>query len=121
MTQARVIKALQNGPLTSHEVANLTGMPQATVISTAKKLRHKGELTTELVKVGKYWVAQYTLSDHLIVAKKPDEGRCLLNPFDIRNAKGIFTDSEYKIMNAQARRHMNNVNLLKGISNNQRI
>jgi len=54
MTQERVIKALQNGPLTSHEVANLTGMPQATVLSAAKKLRSQGILTTNKVKVGKF-------------------------------------------------------------------
>ena len=75
MTQAKVIKALQNGPLTSHEVANLTGMPQATVLSTSKKLRHQGKLTTEIVKVGRHWVAQYTLADQLIEAKKPEEKR----------------------------------------------
>jgi len=106
MTQAQVIKALQNGPLTSHEVANLTGMPQATVLSTAKKLRHKGDLTTEIVKVGSHWVAQYTLNDSLIENKKKDDEdtRCKLNPFDIRNAKGIFTPAEYRVMNAQAKR-----------------
>lgn len=106
MTQAKVIKALQNGPLTSHEVANLTGMPQATVLSTAKKLRHKGDLTTEIVKVGRHWVAQYTLNDSLIEHKKKDDEdtRCKLNPFDIRNAKGIFTPAEYRVMNAQAKR-----------------
>ena len=102
MTQAAVIKALQNGPLTSHEVANLTGMPQATVLSTAKKMRYKGDLVTEQVKSGRYWMAQYTLAEHLIEAKsKPPVDK--LNPFDIRNAKGIFTASEYRIMNAQAR------------------
>ena len=104
MTQAKVIKALQNGPLTSHEVANLTGMPQATVLSTAKKLRHQGKLTTEIVKVGRHWVAQYTLIEDLIESKPKEEARCLLNPFDIRNAKGIFTPAEYRVMNAQAKR-----------------
>lgn len=103
MTQARVIKALQNGPLTSHDVANLTGMPQATVLSTCKKLRYQGVLTTEKVKVGRFWVAQYTLVDQK-PAKPEEEKRCLLNPFDIRNAKGIFTPAEYRVMNAQARR-----------------
>jgi predicted transcriptional regulator len=107
MTQAKLIKALQNGSLTSREVANLTGMPQATVLSTAKKLRYQGKLTTELVKSGKHWVAQYTLADQLIEAKKPEEKRCLLNPFDIRNAKGIFTPTEYRVMAAQARRLYN--------------
>jgi hypothetical protein len=27
-----------------------------------------------------------------------------LNPFDIRNAQGIFTKAEYAVMNSQARR-----------------
>ena len=125
MTQAKVIKALQNGPLTSHEVANLTGMPQATVLSTAKKLRNQGKLTTEIVKVGKHWVAQYTLDDDLLEykpAKHDEETRCLLNPFDIRNAKGIFTPAEYRVMNAQARRLFNgNPNFTKEITNNQFI
>lgn len=122
MTQAQVIKALQNGSLTSREVANLTGMPQATVLSTAKKLRYQGKLTTELVKSGKHWVAQYTLSEALVEAKKTKEDRCLLNPFDIRNAKGIFTPAEYRVMNAQARRLFNgNPNFTKEITNNQFI
>jgi predicted transcriptional regulator len=122
MTQAQIIKALQNGPLTSREISNLTGMPQATVLSTAKKLRYQGKLATELVKSGKHWVAQYTLSEALVVAKKPKEDRCLLNPFDIRNAKGIFTPAEYRVMNAQARRLFNgNPNFTKEITNNQFI
>jgi len=58
MTQAMIIKALQNGPLTSQEVCDLTGMPKSSVLSTAKKLRYKGELTTEEVKVGRYRVAR---------------------------------------------------------------
>ena len=122
MTQAKVIKALQNGPLTSHEVANLTGMPQATVLSTAKKLRHQGKLTTEIVKVGRHWVAQYTLIEDLIESKPKEETRCLLNPFDIRNAKGIFSPAEYRVMNAQARRLFNgNPHFTKEITNNQFI
>lgn len=122
MTQAKVIKALQNGPLTSHEVANLTGMPQATVLSTAKKLRHQGKLTTEIIKVGRHWVAQYTLDESLIEYKKDEETRCKLNPFDIRNAKGIFSPAEYRVMNAQARRLYNgNPHFTKEITNNQRI
>jgi len=108
MTQERLIKALQNGPLTSSEIADLTGMTKATVLSTAKKLRYKGELTTEIVKVGRHNLAKYTLADHMIEKRvKPtvdETGRCLLNPFDIRNAKGIFTKAEYAVMNAQARR-----------------
>jgi len=38
----------------------------------------------------------------MIEAEKVEEPRDLLNPFDIRNAKGIFTKSEYANMNAQA-------------------
>ena len=121
MTQARLIKALQNGPLTSREVANLTGMPQSTVLSTAKKLRYQGKLTTKQVKDGKYWVAMYTLDESLIESKPKtnDENRCLLNPFDIRNAVGIFTPAEYKLMNAQARRIYSPSS--KEITNNQYI
>jgi len=122
MTQAQVIKALQNGSLTSHEVANLTGMPQATVLSTAKKLRYQGKLNTEIVKVGKSWVAKYTLNDDLIEHKKDEETRCKLNPFDIRNAKGIFTPTEYRVMAAQARRlYGGNPYFTSGITNNQKI
>jgi predicted transcriptional regulator len=125
MTQARIIKALQNGSLTSHELANLTGMPQATVLSTAKKLRHQGKLTTEIVKVGKSWVAKYTLHDDLIEykpKKDDEETRCKLNPFDIRNAKGIFTPTEYRVMAAQARRlYVGNPYFTSGITNNQKI
>jgi hypothetical protein len=102
MTQAMIIKALQNGPLTSQELCDLTGMPKSSVLSTAKKLRYKGELTTEEVKVGRYRVARYTLADHLIESRPKEETRCLLNPFDIRNAKGIFTKAEYASMNNQA-------------------
>ena len=102
MSQALVINALQNGPLTSTEVANLTGMSKETVLSTAKKLRYKGELTTKQVKFGRYWVAEYTLTS-LSTEKKHNEPVDKLSPFDIRNAKGIFTPSEYRIMNAQAR------------------
>ena len=123
MTQAMIIKALQNGPLTSQEVCDLTGMPKSSVLSTAKKLRYKGELTTEEVKVGRYRVAKYTLEPHMIEAQKVvnDEPRCLLNPFDIRNAKGIFSKSEYAVMNAQAKRLLGRPKPAKEITNNQFI
>jgi DNA-binding MarR family transcriptional regulator len=123
MTQAMIIKALQNGPLTSQEVCDLTGMPKSSVLSTAKKLRYKGELTTEEVKVGRYRVARYTLEPHMIEAQKVvnDEPRCLLNPFDIRNAKGIFSKSEYAVMNAQAKRLLGRPKPVKEITNNQFI
>ncbi len=120
MTQEAIIKALQNGPLTSQEVCNLTGMPKSSVLSTAKKLRYKGDLTTEEVLVGRYRVAKYTLADHLIENRPKDETRCLLNPFDIRNAKGIFSKSEYAVMNAQAKRLLGRP-VKKEITNNQFI
>ena len=123
MTQAMIIKALQNGPLTSQEVCDLTGMPKSSVLSTAKKLRYKGELTTEEVKVGRYRVARYTFEPHMIEAQKVvnDEPRCLLNPFDIRNAKGIFSKSEYAVMNAQAKRLLGRPKPAIEITNNQFI
>ena len=120
MTQEAIIKALQNGPLTSAEVCDLTGMPKSSVLSTAKKLRYKGELTTEEVKVGRFWLVKYTLADHMI-ENKPKEDRCLLNPFDLRNAKGIFSKSEYAVMNAQAKRLLGRPRPVKEITNNQFI
>lgn len=120
MTQEAIIKALQNGPLTSAELCDLTGMPKSSVLSTAKKLRYKGELTTEEVKVGRYWMAKYTLADHMI-ERKFKEDRCLLNPFDIRNAQGIFTKAEYAVMNSQAKRLLGSPKPKKEITNNQFI
>jgi biotin operon repressor len=120
MTQASLIKALQNGPLTSREVVDATGMSQAAVLSTAKKLRYQGKLTTEQVKVGRYWVAKFTLDDSLIQDSPKYEDRCLLNPFDIRNAKGIFTKAEYAVMNSQAKRLLGRSEK-KEITNNQFI
>jgi DNA-binding Lrp family transcriptional regulator len=107
MTQAQVIRALQNGPMNSHQLADATGMSKQTVLSTCKKLRYQGKLTTEQVKVGRFWLAKYTLSEDMIEnrpKKDDEETRCKLNPFDIRNAKGIFTPTEYRVMAAQARR-----------------
>lgn len=99
MTQEAFIKALQEGPLTSHEVTDRSGMTQATVLSTAKRLKQKGLIKSEIIKVGKYWVAKYDLT---IERPEEDENRCKLNPFDIRNARGIFTEAEYRVMRAQA-------------------
>jgi hypothetical protein len=51
-----------------------------------------------------------------------DEPYNKLNPFDVRNAKGIFTKAEYAVMNSQARRLFNgNPNFTKEITNNQFI
>jgi DNA-binding MarR family transcriptional regulator len=119
MTQSTIIEALQNGPLTSEELCRLTGLPKSAVLSAAKKLRYKGELITEEVKVGRYWMAKYTLVESLV--KPKDEARCLLNPFDIRNAKGIFSKSEYAVMNAQAKRLLGRPKPAKEITNNQFI
>ena len=118
MTQEIIIEALQNGPLTSEELCRLTGLPKSSVLSAAKKLRYKGELITEEVKVGRYWMAKYTLVENLV--KPEDKDRCLLNPFDIRNAKGIFSKAEYAVMNAQAKRLLGRPQA-KEITNNQFI
>jgi hypothetical protein len=115
MTQAQVIKALQNGSLTSHEVANLTGMPQATVLSTAKQLRSQGKLTTEQVKVGRNWVAQYTLADNEI--EKLDSNVKIICGI---KTYGIFTKAEYAQMKAQATRLLGK-DVNKGITNHQSI
>jgi hypothetical protein len=47
-----------------------------------------------------------TLAPHMIEAEKAanDEPYDKLNPFDIRNARGIFSKAEYAVMNAQAKR-----------------
>ena len=115
MTQALVIKALQNGPLTSHQVANLTGMPQATVLCTAKTLRKNGRLTTEQVKVGRHWVAQYTLAENEI--EKQENGVKIICGI---KTYGIFTKSEYAQMKAQATRLLGKQGK-KEITNNQFI
>jgi len=121
MTQEAIIRALQNGPLTSHELENLTGIPRTSVLAACKKMRYKNELTVEKVKIGRVWVARYTLEDRMIASKKPEKPRCLLNPFDIRNAKGIFTKAEYAVMNAQAKRLLGRPKPEKEITNNQFI
>jgi hypothetical protein len=56
----------------------------------------------------------------LIENRPKDETRCLLNPFDIRNAKGIFSKAEYAVMNAQAKRLLGRP-VKKEITNNQFI
>jgi DNA-binding Lrp family transcriptional regulator len=122
MTQAQVIQALQNGPLTSREIAEKTGMNKDTVLSTAKKLRYQGKLTTEQVKVENKWLAKYTLADHMIQERKSDKPWDKNNPFDWRNAKGIFTSDEYRVMKQQsARIYKGNPYFTGGITNNQSI
>jgi len=104
MTQEAVIRALQNGPLTSYQIENLTGIPRLSIAACCTKMSYKKKLKIGKIKMGRSWVSQYTLEPHMIESTKAanDEPYDKLNPFDIRNAKGIFTKSEYANMNAQA-------------------
>jgi len=124
MTQEAIIKCLQNGSLTSYEMENLTGIPRTSIVAACKKMFRKKQLTTKKIKLGRSWIQKYTLEPHMIEATKAanDEPYDKLNPFDVRNAKGIFTKSEYAVMNNQARRLFNgNPNFTKEITNNQFI
>ena len=104
MTQEAVIRALQNGPLTSYQLEDLTGIPRLSIAACCTKMSYKKKLVIGKVKMGRSWVSQYTLAPHMIEAEKAanDEPYDKLNPFDIRNAKGIFTKAEYASMNNQA-------------------
>ena len=104
MTQESIIKCLQNGSLTSYEMENLTGIPRTSIVAACKKMLRKKELTAEKIKSGRSWIQKYTLEPRMIEATKAANDAPLnkLNPFDIRNAQGIFTKSEYAVMNAQA-------------------
>ena len=104
MTQEAVIRALQNGPLTSYQLEDLTGIPRLSIAACCTKMSYKKKLTIGKVKMGRSWVSQYTLAPHMIESEKAanDEPYDKLNPFDIRNARGIFSKAEYAVMNAQA-------------------
>ena len=106
MTQESIIKCLQNGSLTSYDMENLTGIPRTSLVAACKKMIRKKQLTAEKIKMGRSWIQKYTLEPRMIQATKAanDEPYDKLNPFDIRNAQGIFTKSEYAVMNSQARR-----------------
>jgi hypothetical protein len=104
MTQEAVIRALQNGSLTSYQLEDLTGIPRLSIAACCTKMRYKKKLKIGKIKMGRSWVSQYTLEPHMIEVEKIEEPRCLLNPFDVRNAQGIFSKSEYATMNAQATR-----------------
>jgi len=123
MTQESIIKCLQNGSLTSYQMENMTGIPRNSLVAACKKMIRKKELTAEKIKMGRSWIQRYTLEPHMIEAQKVinDEPRCLLNPFDIRNAKGIFTKAEYAVMNAQAKRFLGRPRPAIEITNNQFI
>jgi len=120
MTKESIITALQNGSLTSYEMEDLTRIPRNSIVAACKKMIRKNELTAEKIKMGRSWVLKYTLAEHMIEVKEPEKPRCLLNPFDIRNAKGIFTKAEYAVMNAQAKRLLGR-SPTKEITNNQFI
>jgi len=104
MTQEAIISALQNGPLTSYQLEDLTGIPRLSIAACCTKMSYKKKLKIGKVKMGRSWVSQYTLEPHMIESTKAanDEPYDKLNPFDIRNAKGIFTKAEYASMNNQA-------------------
>jgi hypothetical protein len=104
MTQEAVIRALQNGPLTSYQIEDLTGIPRLSIAACCTKMSYKKKLKIGKIKMGCSWVSQYTLEPHMIESTKAanDEPYDKLNPFDIRNAKGIFTKAEYASMNQQA-------------------
>jgi hypothetical protein len=106
MTQEAIIRSLQNGSLTSYDMENLTGIPRTSLVAACKKLIRKKQLTAEKIKMGRSWVQKYTLEPHMIEATKAvnDEPYNKFNPFDVRNAVGIFTKAEYAVMNSQARR-----------------
>ena len=106
MTQEAIIKCLQNGSLTSYDMENLTGIPRTSLVAACKKMIRKKQVTAEKIKMGRSWIMRYTLAEHMIEATKAanDEPYDKLNPFDIRNAQGIFTKAEYAVMNSQARR-----------------
>ena len=123
MTQEAIIRILQNGSLTSYEMENLTGIPRTSIVAACKKLHHKKQLTYEKIRSGRSWISRYTLEPHMIEATKAvnDEPYDKLNPFDIRNAKGIFSKAEYAVMNAQALRMLGRPKPAKEITNNQFI
>jgi len=106
MTQEAIIKCLQNGSLTSYQMEDLTEIPRTSIVAACKKLIRKKQLTVEKIKMGRSWIMKYTLAEHMIDATKAanDEPLDKFNPFDIRNAQGIFTKAEYAVMNSQARR-----------------
>lgn len=120
MTQEAVIRALQNGPLTSYQLEDLTGISRLSIAACCTKMRYKKKLKIEKVKMGRSWVSRYTLEPHMIEAEKVEETRCLLTPFDIRNARGIFSKAEYASMNSQAKRLLGKQSTNE-ITNNQFI
>ena len=120
MTQEAIIRSLQNGSLTSYQIENLTGIPRLHIVAACKHLHRKKKITVEKVKMGRSWVCRYTLEPHMVEATKADEPYDKLNPFDVRNAQGIFSKAEYAVMNSQARRLLGRESTNE-ITNNQFI
>ena len=122
MTQEAIIRCLQNGSLTSYDMENLTGIPRNSLVAACKKMIRKKQATAEKIKMGRCWIMKYTLAEHMIEATKAanDEPYNKLNPFDIRNAQGIFSKAEYAVMNSQARRLLGR-SPTNEITNNQYI
>ena len=102
---------------------DLTGIPRNSLVAACKKMIRKKQLSAEKIKMGRSWVLKYTLAEYMIEATKAanDEPYDKLNPFDIRNAKGIFSKAEYAVMNAQALRMLGRPKPAKEITNNQFI
>ena len=123
MTQEAIVRTLQNGSLTSYDMENLTGIPRTSIVAACKKMIRKKQISVEKIKDGRFWIMRYTLEPHMIVATEAanDEPYDKLNPFDIRNAQGIFSKAEYAVMNSQARRLLGNPDFTKDITNYQTI
>jgi hypothetical protein len=102
---------------------DLTGIPRNSLVAACKKMIRKKQLSAEKIRMGRSWVLKYTLAEHMIEATKAanDEPYDKLNPFDIRNAKGIFSKAEYAVMNAQALRMLGRPKPAIEITNNQFI
>jgi hypothetical protein len=120
MTQEAIIRCLQNGSLTSYQLEDLTGIPRLSIAACCTKMRYKKKLKIGKVKMGRSWVCRYTLEPHMIEVTKADEPYNKLNPFDVRNAQGIFSKAEYAVMNAQAVRLLGRP-VANEITNNQFI
>ena len=123
MTQEAIVRTLQNGSLTSYDIENLTGIPRTSIVAACKKMIRKKQISVEKIKDGRSWIMRYTLEPHMIEATKAANDAPLdkLNPFDIRNAQGIFSKAEYAVMNSQARRLLGNPDFTKDITNYQTI
>ena len=70
MTQEAVIRALQNGPLTSYQIEDLTGIPRLSIAACCTKMSYKKKLKIGKIKMGRSWVSQYTLAPHMIEAER---------------------------------------------------